>query len=422
MNAHSVSNYDKPPFVSRTGRSWWRFVGRQLPTLVIYLLVAVLLGVVLAPFMLVTVPSGYVGVLWKRFGGGTVLDPRRLKDEGLSIILPWNRVFLYDLRLQSVTETYNAISKDGISLTARINIRFRLKRNAVPQLHQSIGPNYIQVLIVPEIGNRMREVISEYIAEDVYSTKRAEIQDRIRQRAESMLGEKMVEGGEGEEEESAPYSIPLYAMLNLIDTLILGIELPPDVVTAINRKIEQYYIAEEYKFRVAREVREAVRKKIEAEGISEFQQLIGQGISPSYLRWRGIEATLQLAQSSNPKIVIIGKEKDGTPIILGNFDAATSPSEASVGDGGKTPKERTTAATPTVPSEKMPADTLSKPSEKTPSTQQLEAQRVWNPFPLTLSDIKAWVSRLTGGTSSDAGGSDTNSNKPASEQQQSRTQ
>ena len=187
--------------------AWWRFVEHRLPILVIYLMVATLVAVVLAPFMLVTVPSGYVGVLWKRFGGGTVLDPRQLKDEGMRFILPWNKLFLYDLRLQSTTETHNAISRDGISLTASINIRYRLKRESVPQLHQSIGSNYVQALVSPEIGNRMREVIAEFTAEDVYSTKRAEIQDKIRQRAESMLGEKMMEGGESEEpdEENAPY-------------------------------------------------------------------------------------------------------------------------------------------------------------------------------------------------------------------------
>src|SRR6202011_4661781 len=191
MNAHIVTVYDKPP-PSRTRLAWWRFVERQLPTLVIYLLVATLVGVILAPFCLVTVPSGYVGVLWKRFGGGTVLDTRKLKDEGMRFLLPWNQVFLYDLRLQSVTETYNAISRDGISLTASINIRFRLKREAVPQLHQSIGPNYIDALIAPEIGNRMREVIAEYTAEDVYSTKRAEIQDKIRRRGGARGGGKEV--------------------------------------------------------------------------------------------------------------------------------------------------------------------------------------------------------------------------------------
>src|SRR5262249_17266700 len=320
-------------------------VERQLPMLVIYLMVATLVAIVLAPFSLVTIPSGYVGVLWKRFGGGTVLDPRRLKDEGMRITLPWNKVFLYDLRLQSATDTYNAISRDGISLTATINIRFRLKRESVPQLHQSIGPNYVQALIIPEIGNRMREVIAEYTAEDVYSTKRTEIQEKIRQRAESMLGEKMMEGGENEEQEAnAPYRIPLYAMLNLIDTLILGIELPTAVVTAINRKIEQYYIAEEYKFRVAREIRESERKKIEAEGISEFQRIVSEGISDSYLRWRGVEGTLQRAQPANSKTITTGRAKEGFPIIVGNGDAP--PSAHRPPPSGETlPKERTTAAT-----------------------------------------------------------------------------
>src|SRR6202048_1420405 len=344
MNPHLPPLDDKPA-PGRSRRAWWHFVERQLPMLVIYLLVATLVGVILAPFVLVTVPTGHVGVLWKRFGGGTVLDPRYLKYEGMRITLPWNIVFLYDLRLQSVTETYNAISKNGINMSATINIRFRLKRDSVPQLHQLIGPNYVKDLIAPEIGNRMREVIAEYTAEDVYSTKRAEIQDKIRKRAESMLGEKMVEGGQSEEEEgNAPYRIPLYAMLNLIDTLILGIELPTAVVNAINRKIEQYYIAEEYRFRVAREIRESERKKIEAEGIREFQQIVSQGISDSYLRWRGIEATVLLAQSPNSKIVIVGSGKDGVPIILGNVDTPQTAAAAPGGNGDTNSKEKTATA------------------------------------------------------------------------------
>jgi regulator of protease activity HflC (stomatin/prohibitin superfamily) len=421
MKGPLASIYDRPP-LSRKRYAWWRFVERHLPMLVIYLMVATLIGVILAPYVLVTVPSGYVGVLWKRFGGGTVLDPRNLKNEGMRLTLPWNTVFLYDLRLQSTTQTYNAISRDGISLSASINIRYRLKRDSVPQLHQSIGPNYVEALIAPEIGNRMREVIAEYTAEDVYSTKRAEIQDKIRQRAEAMLGEKMMVGGESEEvEENAPYRVPLYAMLNLIDTLILGIELPTAVVTAINRKIEQYYISEEYKFRVAREIRESERKKIEAEGISEFQKIVSQGISDSYLRWRGIEATLQLAQSSNSKIVIVGSGKDGLPIILGNVDSPPSPQPATPAGNGDAPKERTTAATPAAVSEKVPADTLRKPSEKTPSTQPPEAPRISYPFPTSLSDIEAVFSRITGAMrppSSETGKPDSNaSKKPAVEQQ-----
>jgi regulator of protease activity HflC (stomatin/prohibitin superfamily) len=150
----------------------------------------------------------------------------------------------------------------------------------------------------------------------------------------------MMEHPEGED--YTQYRVPLNDMLNLIDTLILGIELPTAVVTAINRKIEQYYISEEYKFRVAREVRESERKKIEAEGIREFQQIVSQGISDSYLRWRGIEATLQLAQSSNTKVVIVGSGKDGLPIIFGNTPATSGEKERN-GTTAVIPTEKSSA-------------------------------------------------------------------------------
>jgi regulator of protease activity HflC (stomatin/prohibitin superfamily) len=384
---------DGPPPPTRQAR-WRRFVERHLPSVVIYLMVATLVAIVLYPRMVITVPSGYVGVLWKRFGGGTVLDPRRLKNEGFNLILPWNEVFLYDLRLQSFTESYNAISSDGVSLTAAVNVRFRLQRDAVPVLHQAIGPNYEKVLVQPGIGSLTREVMAQYTAEQVYSTARQEIQDKIRSLVEDRLTEKMMER-EGEES----YRVSMRDTVILYDILVAGIELPAAVVAAINRKTEQYYISEEYKFRVEREKRESERKKIEAEGIRDFQQIVSQGISESYLRWRGIEATLQLSQSTNSKVVIIGSGKDGLPIILGNVD--TPPPAASTPPTGNdtTNKERTTAASPTVPLEKTPAAGLATPAEKippassgTPSAATPEGSRSF--WPLSLSDIETYLFRL----------------------------
>src|SRR5215468_5735524 len=334
-----------------TSPRWRRFIERYLPMVVVYLMVATLVAIVLYPHMVVTVPSGYVGVLWKRFGGGTVLDPRRLKNEGFNLILPWNEVFLYDLRLQSFTESYNAISSDGVNLTATVIVRFRLQRNAVPVLHQSIGPDYVKVLAQPGIGSLTREVIAQYTAEQVYSTARQEIQDKIRSLAEDRLSEKMMER-EGE----AQYRVSMRDTIILYDTLVHGLELPTLVVNAINRKTEQYYVAEEYKFRVERERRESERKKIEAEGIREFQQIVSQGISDSYLRWRGIEATLQLSQSTNSKVIVIGSGKDGLPIILNTETAAPSAAAAPADDA--TSKQRATAAGPAVPLERTPADAL----------------------------------------------------------------
>src|SRR5438128_7715246 len=280
MKAYLWSDGEPPPATTRA--RWRRFLERHLPSAVIYLMVATLVGVVLYPHMVVTVPSGEVGVLWKRFGGGTVLDPRRLKNEGFNLILPWNQVFLYDLRLQSFTESYNAISSDGVSLTATVIVRFRLQRDAVPVLHQAIGPNYEQVLVQPGIGSLTRQVIAEYTAEQAYSTARQEIQDKIRSLVEERLSQKMMEHAGEEGEES--YRVSMSTIFILYDVLVTGIELPAAIVAAINRKTEQYYIAEEYKFRVEREKRESERMKIEAEGIRDFQQTVSQGISEPYLR------------------------------------------------------------------------------------------------------------------------------------------
>ena len=364
---------------------------------VVYLMVATFVAIVLYPHMVVTVPSGYVGVLWKRFGGGTVLDPRRLKNEGFNLILPWNEVFLYDLRLQSFTESYNAISSDGVNLTATVIVRFRLQRDAVPVLHQSIGPDYVKVLAQPGIGSVTREVIAQYNAEQVYSTARQEIQDKIRSVVEARLSEKMMEH-EGDEES---YRVALRDTFILYDILVTGIELPAAIVAAINRKTEQYYIAEEYKFRVEREKRESERKKIEAEGIRDFQQTVSQGISESYLRWRGIEATLQLSQSTNAKVVVIGSGKDGLPIILGNVDtpAASAGRPAPSQDDSAT-QESTTAAGPAVPLEKTPAAGLAAPAEKIPpvvsgasaAAVPQASSRSWWPF--SLSDIEAYLFQI----------------------------
>ena len=313
MKPYAFSLDGLPPRTTKPSR-WERFTERYLPRIVLYLMVVTLVAVVLFPYVVVTVPSGHVGVLWKRFGNGTVLDPRQLRGEGLRFLLPWNQLFQYDLRLQSMTETYNAISADGVSLSATMNVRFRLQGNAIPVLHQAVGPDYLNLLVKPGIGSLTREVMAEYTAEQVYSTARQEIQDKIRGLVESRLSQKMMEH-EGEEES---YRISLKDTIILFDTLVQGIELPQVVVGAINRKTEQYYISEEYVFRIQREKREFERKKIEAQGVRDFQQTVSQGISDSYLRWRGIEATLQLAQSNNSKVVIIGSAKDGLPIILGN--------------------------------------------------------------------------------------------------------
>jgi regulator of protease activity HflC (stomatin/prohibitin superfamily) len=408
----------KPPPPPRK-RRWWE---RHLPGLSVTLMVVALLAVVLYPHMVITVPSGQVGVLWKRFNGfgvycwcwvgrGTVLNPNELREEGLHIIWPWDRLFLYDLRLQTVTETYNAISSDGVSLKANLNIRFQVKHNSVAVLHKYIGPGYIASVVKPEIGSRAREIIAKYTAEQVYSTARQEIEDKIRENAQEKLGDhlnSLVQVDASEQVDRHLYRDQLKDSIGVLDTLILGIELPEPIVGAINRKTEQYYLVKEYVFRVDREKLEAERKQYEANGIAAFQRTVSQGISDSYLRWRGIEATLQLAQSNNTKIVVIGSSKDGLPIILGNVDSAAQTRTGGLPDGDK---KKMPALSPGV-SDKVPSsltvtDGLSnvagkKPDDAslTPSTSPSSTSstkpdsKTKSSKSLSFADFEALLSRL----------------------------
>ena len=320
----SIDDLAPPP-----KRGWRRSLVRHLPGLSFLALLGLLIVVVLWPYVVIKVPNGYVGVLWKRFNGldlycwcwvgrGTVLDPRELREEGLHIIWPWDKLYLYNLRLQSTTQTFNAISKDGVNVKAQISVRYQLLHNSVAVLHKFIGPDFLTSVVNPEIGSQARQVISQFTAEAVY-TSREQIQKQIRDATQKSLAanlNKLVQPEAMEQPDPKHYNDFLQDAIQILDTLVLSIELPPDIVAAINRQTEQFYMIQEYKFRVEREAEESKRKQIEADGIAAFQKTVSQGISESYLRWRGIEATLMLAQSPNAKIVVIGSGKDGLPIIL----------------------------------------------------------------------------------------------------------
>jgi prohibitin 2 len=381
------------------------------------LMVAAFVAAVLYPFMVITVPSGYVGVLWKRFGGigiycwclvgrGTALDPSEIRGEGLHIIWPWDRLFLYDLRLQSATQTYNAISKDGVSLTATINARFQLRHDSVPQLHKFIGPGYKDLVVAPEIGSRARDVISQYTAEQVYSTARREVEDLIRQSAQTKLADRLdslvqVEASDQFRAEAPkPVAPDLRSAISLLDTLVLGIQLPEQIMSAINNKIEQLYVAQEYDFRIEKERKESERKRIEAAGIRDFQATVSQQISDSYLRWReidatmrGIDATLALAQSPNSKVVVIGNARNGLPIILGPDalpPAGTPPAPGKAGD--------THALEQPVPPEKMPGAGVPVTSGNAPvaAVPSSPPEPPRSEIPLTWSDLQSILSRFYG--------------------------
>lgn len=243
----------------------------------------------------ITIRSGQSGVLYKKFGGGTVTD--EFYGEGFHVIAPWNDMFIYDVRTQEMKETLNVLSKNGLSIELEISLRYAPMSDKIGVIHKEIGLDYAEKIVFPEIRSSARKIIGKYNPEELYSSKRESIQDEIFKETETNLSKNYV---------------------NLDAVLIRSIILPATIRTAIENKLKQEQESMEYEFRLEKESKEAERKRIEAKGIKDFQDIVSEGISEKLLKWKGIEATLELAKSTNAKVVVIGQGKDGLPIILGN--------------------------------------------------------------------------------------------------------
>jgi len=243
----------------------------------------------------VTIQSGEGGVLYRQFDDGTVTD--QYYNEGFHLLAPWNRMYVYNVRTQEEKETMEALSKNGLTIQMEMSVRYRPEQQALGKLHQTIGLDYRNIVVMPEVRSSARNVIGRYDPEELYSTKRDVIQEEIFTDVQTRLATKNI-------------------FLDAI--LIRGIELPVNIKEAIEKKLRQEQESKEYEFRIQKEEKEAQRKRIEATGIKDFQDIVSDGISDKLLRWKGIEATLELSKSTNAKVVIIGQGDDGLPLILGD--------------------------------------------------------------------------------------------------------
>lgn len=232
---------------------------------------------------------GERGVRWSRFGG-TVLD--RVYDEGVRLIFPWDRMYIYNIRVQEITDTVTVLSSNGLPITISYSCRYHPFPGTVPALHKDYGPAYADVLVKPEVVSALRVVIGNYRPEDIYARDEQGLLDEVFATLEANLTNHFVV---------------------LQDVLIKELRLTPEIEAAINHKLVQEQQALAYEFRLELEQAERLRKAIEAEGIRSFETISGISI----LTWRGIEATLELAKSQNAKVVIIGTGQDQMPIILG---------------------------------------------------------------------------------------------------------
>ena len=237
------------------------------------------------------IPAGHVGV--KDFFGSvspTVLSP------GIRFVFPFTRVVKMSIKTQEVKETAEVPSKEGLIMDLEGSLLFRLDPSKAPEIYRTVGPNYQEIAVHPQIRSAVREVTATYEAKVLYSAER----DKIAREMFQLFAQMSKDRG-----------------IIAEAVLLRKIGLPTIVANAIQEKLKREQEAEQMKFVLQKEEQEAERKRIEAKGVSDFQRIVAQGISPELLQWKGIEATEKLALSQNSKIVVIGNPKTGLPIILG---------------------------------------------------------------------------------------------------------
>lgn len=255
-----------------------------------------LLAIVVAAFIgllqcWTIIPAGHVGVI-DFFGN--VSDQTLLP--GVNFVNPMANVVKFDARTQELKEVMNVPSKEGLSVELEISLLYSLSFENANKIYKTVGEDYVEKILIPQFRSVVRGVTAKYEARALYTAER----EQLSREMETELS-KLVQS-RGITLEAAP---------------LRQIILPPGLTNSIEEKLKSEQESQRMQFILQRETQEAERKRIEAKGIADFQDIVSRGISDQLLKWKGIEATEKLAASSNTKIVVIGSGKDGLPLILG---------------------------------------------------------------------------------------------------------
>jgi regulator of protease activity HflC (stomatin/prohibitin superfamily) len=268
----------------------------KLPKAVVLAIIGVIVLVIIIFKSSVVIDAGQAGVLFKPFSDG--VDTENTYGEGFHIIAPWNDMIIYPVRQLSISDKMRVLSVNGLEVTVDGTVWYQPDYSKLPFLHQEKGRNYEGDILAPAISAAARSVVGRYTPEQLYSSKRDVIQNEILEEARKELESQ-------------------YVQVNRV--LVKDVTLPTKIKEAIERKLRQEQEALEYEFRLTKASKEAERQKIDAEGKAVANRILSASLTDKILTEKGIEATLQLAQSPNSKVVVVGgSESGGLPIILGN--------------------------------------------------------------------------------------------------------
>ncbi|RJQ29148.1 prohibitin family protein [Candidatus Parcubacteria bacterium] len=249
------------------------------------------LGFVIFIFSMISIiPAGHVGVV-DTFG---VISEKPLTS-GVNFVNPLSNIHEMSIKTKEIKEAMQVPTKEGLTVNLEVSVLYSLVPAKAPEMYKTVGENYEEIILIPQIRSIVRGVTASSEAKTLYSADRGTLEQSIRVDLEKIVTQRgvFIEG-----------------------TPLRGITLPPSLSASIEEKQKSDQENQRMEFVLQKEEKEAERKRIEAKGIQDFQTIVAKGISPELLEWKGIEATEMLAKSPNSKIVIIGSGKNGLPIIL----------------------------------------------------------------------------------------------------------
>ena len=229
-----------------------QWFSRHALGLTLTLLILAMVFTWLTPAIFIFIPPGHAGVYWVRFGQGTVTDD--VLVEGMALKLPWDKIFIYDIRMRRAEGTFDVLTSDGLHIKVDMTIRYRLIMSDIGVLHKNIGPDYVNILLLPEVHSHARREIAKYTPEELYSTKREHIEETIFQDVVNAMRFEYIP------------EVPDESFVHVEAVLVRGVKLPALVQKAIEDKQVQLHLMLGYDYRVQREVKEKKRKRIEAQG------------------------------------------------------------------------------------------------------------------------------------------------------------
>ena len=265
-------------------------------------IVAIVLGVLLSAFK--TISPGQAGVQ-TLFGK----VQNQVLESGLHVINPLVDVTPFNIQTQNYTmsavhsegevvgdDAIRVLCSDGLEVTIDLSVLFRVTAFKAPFIYQNIGVDYVDKLVRPVTRTVLRDNAVNYQAVDLYSIKRQEFQDRIFR----TISQNFAKNG-----------------LELQQILIRNVALPASVKASIESKINAEQEAQKMQFVLQKERQEAERKRVEAQGIADYQKTLSTGLSDKQLQYESIQAQKAIATSPNTKVIIMGGGSK-TPVILGN--------------------------------------------------------------------------------------------------------